>query len=152
MVKIKAVNIIVIAVLILGLFFGCETQKTDITVKDSKQLLESRLNEYWKAVIEKNFDKAYNFEYPVFRKMVPKENYIKAGLNSRATYVEAEPLEIQINEEDNTALVKMGLTVKLNIPHLKANTIKIQKKEKWIEVDNVWYHVPGTNMIGKERG
>jgi len=148
----KKIVFLISLFVVLGFFLGCQSQKVEKKV-DNKYLLEKRLKEYWQAVINKNFDKAYELEYPVFRKVVPKTNYIKAGINTKAVYVGAEPVEINLNKNQDEALVKMALLVKFHVPGIKADKIKIQKKEKWIKVNDNWYHVPGANTPAKqERG
>ena len=99
---------------------------------------------YWGYICRQQFDKAYEFEYPVYRKKYTLMDYIRR-FRPDVKWKSAAIENIEIKNDTAMMKVKVDTEVKMAVSRLpKRIEIKEQVvlNEKWIKVDGVWYHVP----------
>ena len=129
----------------LIIFSGCYTKETVKNISDEETLRESG-SRYWGHVCRQEFDKAYEFEYPVYRKAVSAVNYIRR-FRPNVTWIKATIEKIEVESENETAMMTVIVETDINmrVPKI-AKKVEISPKvalnEKWVKVDGVWYHVP----------
>jgi hypothetical protein len=108
-------------------------------------MLKERGTTYWGYMCNQEFDKAYEFEYPVYRKTVTIVDYIRR-FRPNMKWKNAVIGKIEI--EDGVAMMKVKVDTDINmtVPKTpKRNEInpRLELDEKWIKVEGIWYHVPG---------
>ena len=93
-----------------------------------KSDLKKRFVNYWNYRAHKEFSKAYNFEMPYLRYIHPKEEYEDFFANApRIKKISVKKIECK----GNVCYVGMVLKIYKN---------EVFYKDKWIKVDNTWYH------------
>ena len=135
-------------ILFSGLFLAACTSGPS-----SEERLKGRVLEYWKYRAEKKLMKSYDMEYPLFRKAVPIEKYIRL-YSPEARTGKPKIQEVKIDEE-GTAMVKLKIPVALRPPFIKRPfEVNVTTTDKWIYTDQDWYHVPTPkrDIAAKERG
>ena len=133
-----------LAFLVIPLVFFCLAACSSQGERDQKAL-KDRIQQYWNYRIEKNLDKAYDYEYPLFRKTMDLSRYIRAGSNPAIQYTNAEIISIEPSPDEDISIVKMVFSIKLKAPGIKSMDTKIHKSEKWVKLDKGWFHVPSGN-------
>ncbi len=108
-------------------------------------MLRDRVSEYWGCKVEEKFDKAYEFEYPVYRKKVGLTDYIR-GFRPAMKWTKAEVQTIEKQDETAEVTVKVDTKVNIAIPK-RPKPAEFENKglelhERWVKIDGVWYHVP----------
>jgi hypothetical protein len=129
-----------IVIFLLIIFSGCAT---NVAVKKTadEELLKERVMAYWNYKIKNEFDKSYEYEYPLFRKQVSMINYMKSfGTTGRAEWSGAEIGRIDV--QGDNATVDTKIMMKIAVSSSKNFEHEGFIKEKWVKVDEVWYHVP----------
>lgn len=116
----------------------CCSPKKEIIKKDEKEVLRDRINKYWEFIIKGTIDEAYKYEIPRYREKVPLIGYLNKFKLVR--YMEADVLELEVNGNEGKALMRVKYRVLLK--HI-SNIDNIRTvNEKWIKIEDVWYHVP----------
>lgn len=113
--------------LIIAVFsFGLEINfASGILMKSS---LKNRFVNYWNYRAHKEFYKTYKFELPYLKYIHPKEEYEDFFNDApRIKKVMVKHLECK----DNICYV--GMVLKIGREY-------VYYKDKWIKVDNIWYH------------
>lgn len=129
------------ALLVVSFVFFCLAACSPQGERDQKAL-KDRIQQYWNYRIEKSLDKAYDYEYPLFRKTMDLSRYILAGSNPAVQYTHAEIISIEPSPDKDISIAKMVFSVKLKVPGIKSMDTKIHKSEKWVKLDKGWFHVP----------
>jgi hypothetical protein len=96
--------------------------------------------QYWDHKIKEEFDKSYDYEDPLFRKKTSMIQYIK-GINTNFVKWEGADIE-NLRLENDVADVDMKLKIRVMADPLHYKDVSVPKKEKWIRVDEMWYHIP----------
>ncbi len=99
---------------------------------------------YWGYICNQQFDKAYEFEYPLYRKTVSMVDYIRR-FRPNVHWKNASIEKIEMQDETAMMQIKVDTDIKLMSTKMakKAEiTPQVVLDEKWIRVDGVWYHVP----------
>jgi len=110
--------------------------------KSAEEGLRQRVEEYWHLRLAGDLVKAYEYEYPTFRKKMGLNAYISSRNNPLARYVEAKILAIKFPEKDVAEVeMEFGIEVKL-MGAKKPFTTRFKRTERWVKVDGRWYHVP----------
>lgn len=123
----------------LIIFPSCGT-KDAIKISSEEEVLEARVMGYWNHKINQEFDKSYEYEYPLFRKTVSLVNYIRSFNTGRASWTRASVERIAINGENASVEMKIGVNIVVSSSQkLEHETIL---NERWVKVDGIWYHVP----------
>ncbi len=138
--KLKFVNAVLFFLIILT---GCSIKETVKNTSD-QEILTERAAAYWGHMCRQEFDKAYDFEYPLYKKTVSLVEYIR---RFRPNVTWNNPVIENVRIEDGTASmeVKVETDIKMTTPkaakRIEARPVAVIN-EKWIKVDGVWYHVP----------
>jgi len=135
-------NIVIFFCLII--FAGCSIKDTTKNVSD-EEILRDRIMTYWGYRIEERFDKAYEFEYPLLRKTVSVVDYIRS-FHPTMKWTNAEIQTITKQDDAAEVTVKVDTKVKMSVSKVP-KPVEFENKglvlnERWIKIDDVWYHVP----------
>lgn len=134
----KFLFIILLIFVLLISWVCCSPKKEIISQKDEKEVLRDRVNKYWKSIIKGTIDEAYKYEIPQYREKVPLIGYLNKFKLVR--YMEADILELEVSGNEGKVLMRVKYRVLLkhisNIDNIRAIN------EKWIKIEDVWYHVP----------
>ena len=102
-----------------------------------------RVRVYWELVVNRDYARSYQYEYPVFRKKTDMTRYRARRSNPLAVYRQAHVVDGVEIKENGLAEVKMLFEIALKPPGLKTPAVfKIRRPDKWVEIDGEWYHVP----------
>jgi len=125
----------------LIIFAGCSIKDT-VKNGSGEEALRERVAMYWGHKIKEELDKSYVYEDPYYRNKVSMVNYIKEYNTRVVKWLSASTQSVNI--KDDTALVDVKLRVRVRPPQMKATEYDSLLQEKWVKVDGIWYHVPGT--------
>jgi hypothetical protein len=128
-----------IIIFILIIFSGCAT-KVAVKSTTNEELLKDRVMAYWNYKIKKEFEKSYEYEYPLFRKQVNVINYIKSFNTVKAGWSKAGIERIDMRGDNAT--VDMKIQVKIAVSSSRDLEHEGLVKEKWVKVEGIWYHIP----------
>ncbi len=141
-IKSKFTYIIVFFCLII--FTGCSIKEASKNAPDEGDLRE-RVMTYWDYKVKEEFDKSYEYEDPLYRKTVTRINYIRSF--NVATKIRWEGAEIEdMKIKGDTAEVTLRLKIKVAASPKRSVEQGTPLKEKWINVDGLWYHVYRTRQ------
>ncbi|MFI5294190.1 MAG: hypothetical protein ACHQ0Y_04105 [Thermodesulfovibrionales bacterium] len=107
-------------------------------------MLKDRGTIYWGYICNQEFDKAYEFEYPLYRKTVGLMDYIRR-IRPNMKWKNATVGKIEIEKEAASMTVGVETEVKMMVPKVPKKVDMnsyMELNEKWVKVDGVWYHVP----------
>lgn len=127
----------------LIIFLGCSIKETVKNAPD-EDILRERVMAYWGYKINEEFDKAYEFEYPLYKKSTTMVSYLR-HLNPNFHWRKCEIDAVRIAEDVATVDLKMTNQVALHThksPRSEFEFKDVVVKEQWIKVDGIWYHVP----------
>jgi hypothetical protein len=126
---------------------GCTIKETVKNTSD-QEILKERGTAYWGHMCKQEFDKAYEFEYPLYKKTVSLVDYIRR-FRRNVKWENAAVEDITVDDGAAMMKVKVKTEINLMVPKsprgIKANPTVVLN-EKWIKVDGVWYHVPQKNI------
>jgi hypothetical protein len=140
----RRAGFLAVSLFFLIIFFGCSIKET-VKTKSDEDILRDRIMTYWGYKVDQRFDKSYDFEYPVYKKEVSIVDYIK-GFHSTMKWTKAEIMTVA--KQDETAEVTLTVDTKVNmimpkIPKpVEYDAKGLQLKERWVKIDDIWYHVP----------
>ncbi|MEW6569609.1 MAG: hypothetical protein AB1390_00320 [Nitrospirota bacterium] len=97
---------------------------------------------YWNYKIKKEFDKAYEYEYPVAKRSLT--TYIAKHANPMLEYKSFE-LKSMVKKADHLADVELTVVPVVKVPGMRAFERTITIKERWVKVDEVWYHMEASS-------
>lgn len=104
-------------------------------------LLKERSMSRWKAMIKKDFDAAYDFFSPEYRKLFSRKSF-KDGLGNSANWREAEIEEVDVNGMKGTVNAKLGYTPIIpSMPLDDDFLIPVTLKEVWLWDGANWWYV-----------
>jgi hypothetical protein len=127
----------VLSVVSLALLPGCQRQ-------DPGEILKARALEYWNLVNLEDTIRAYEFEYPIYRKKVSVNQYVKR-FSPFKHYRDISVSDIKFQPGEKTADVTMQVLLEIKPPVGQGPFIKkVEFTDRWIKIDdnNLWYHVP----------
>lgn len=128
------------------IYTGCA--KNVIKKVSDEDALSERIKIYWNHKIKREFDKSYEYEYPLYKKVVPMVKYIQR-FSSTVRWLDASILDMKIKGKN--AGVDLTVKTRLILPQvpMKAGDVySSHRKEKWVKADGVWYHVPKKFLKG----
>jgi hypothetical protein len=135
-------KLVCVAFFSLIIFSGCSIKDTVKKGSDEK-VLRDRIMAFWNHKINKEFDKSYEYEDPLFRKKISMMNYISSfhAESAKAKWLEASIESIKL--EDDIAKVDMKLKLRLFATASQAKAVEheVPIREKWVRVDGNWFHV-----------
>lgn len=139
---------LVLAFTVIAAFTGCSKQKQK-TVQDEKAALKGRVTAYWQAKASGDLSKAYDMEYPLLKKEVSRDDYLK-NKKMLVKYQDIAIQEVELDKGGNAADIKIKVVARVKPPGAK-NTFKapVVITDHWVKAeDGKWYHVP-KNIIKK---
>ena len=103
--------------------------------------LKERVTAYWTYKVRGDFERAYKFEYPLYRKKVTLERYLQ---RHNAPFIKYNGFEIVKMQQggDGSFNVKLKVNVSLKAPGSKSFLHDTFLMEKWMKTDGQWFHVP----------
>ncbi len=125
--------------LLLIIFAGCGTKEAVREVSDA-EVVRERATAYWDSVIRGDFVKAYEFEFPLYRKQVPAGSYVRQYSNPRIEYRGFEVKEVSLVDE-TTADVSVKTNRALKVPGAKPFVTDVLTVDRWVKLDGIWFHV-----------
>jgi hypothetical protein len=128
-----------IAFFLLIILSGCAI-KNALKGTTDEELLRERVTAYWNHKIKQEFDKSYEYEYPLYRKKINVVNYIKSFDTAKAGWSGAGIERVDMRGENAT--VDMKIMVKIAVSSSRDLEHDGFVKEKWVKVDGIWYHIP----------
>ena len=124
----------------LLIYAGCA--KNIIKNVSDEEVLKERVQIFWNHRVKEELDKAYAYEYPLYKKKVSLVKYIQHNSGSLMRYNSFEIRDIAIEEEAAKVRVKVG--VKVKVPGARTFDHETELTGTWVKVNGEWYHVPGT--------
>jgi hypothetical protein len=127
----------------LIIFSGCYTKENVKNISD-EEILKERGSVYWEYLCKGEFDKAYELEYPVYRKTVSLTNYIRR-FSPNIKWKNAVIGKVEIKDEVALMTVVVDTEMRMTVPKTPAKIDiepQLQMEEKWIKMEGAWYHVP----------
>jgi len=110
--------------------------------------LESRVLGRWDTLIAKNFDQAYEFFSPAYRKLFPLEHYLPTT-GANVDWLSTKIKDVKF--DGDRAEVTLILNYRLNLPMSAGDSFgKIGKNvnEIWLWIDGEWWYDSGNNSGG----
>lgn len=112
---------------------GCAS----IGTQAPEKVVEKRATDYWKARMSANYEEAYKFSTPGYRKVRTPEQY-KLQFGAGAAVVDATVTKVDCEAEKCD--VQMRLGVKPAILMLKLDRVETYMNETWLLEDGQWWH------------
>lgn len=139
-------SVIISALLVLSLS-SCAIKGKFLSQED---VLSQRASAYWGLVINRQYDRAYQYEYPLLKKEMDVLAYVRERSNPLTRYKEAKIESIKFREGD-VADLKILFKIELRPPGvMKPGIIQIKRSDRWVKVKGNWYHVfAKSKSIGK---
>ena len=125
----------------------CFAQKADQSSTDE---LKARVLQRWTALQKHDFDEAYTYRSPAFRKIFSLAQF-KANKGASVNWVSADVSSVVV--EDHRAEVSVGVDFKLSLPGLdgerigdEVGLVREELKEVWLWRENNWWIVNPLNV------
>jgi len=106
--------------------------------------LKARISSRWQALRDHQFETAYQFESPTYRKVFPLRLYLnKFAIGSTSGLKTIEKLEFN----PDTGIANALLILKSRSTRNSAgdwasrNPVDLRVREKWIKIDGQWWHI-----------
>ena len=112
---------------------GCASVGT----QTPEHIVEKRATEYWKARMSADYQTAYQFSTPGYRKVRTAEQY-KLQFGAGAAVVDASVSKVVCEPEKCEVQMKLG--VKPAILMLKLDKVETYMNETWLLEDGQWWH------------
>ena len=126
-------RLVYFSVLFLSLLLLISCAKEKPMSPDKRSVLR------WEAVIAKNWEQAYRYETPAYRKNYSIEQY-KNRFGGMVTWRHIRLLNTTYPEK-NIAIISLDLTATFDVPGVPEMTTPGVIKERWIFSDGNWWYV-----------
>lgn len=112
---------------------GCASLKPETAEDVVRQRAEAR----WHALIDGNFEKAWDYTQPGFRAVVPRDRYFRRfGAGARWTGVQVH----EINCAAERCTVRVRVSAKVQTPPFNNQEIATMMDEIWLREDGQWWY------------
>ena len=125
----------------------CFAQKTDQPLEDE---LKIKVLQRWAALQKHDFDKAYAYRSPAFRKVFSQAQY-KASKGVSVNWIAADVSSVVVS--DNRAEVLVDIDYRLSLPGAEGQRVadevglvREELKEVWLWRENNWWIVNPLNV------
>lgn len=118
----------------IALFLWAWTAISGCNYFHSPQSAAERAGEYWAYKVKGEYEKAYTYEAPEFREKVKMADYLTSGTK----WLEARVGEAQVSNDHAT--VEVTLRYVLLRPWFPEEGIEKTIMDRWVLLDEVWYH------------
>lgn len=106
-----------------------------------QQALESRVIARWDALVARNFELAYTFETPSYRKVYDAAHY-KGKFGDRVAWLGARVSKVKdLGGGVAEVMVKLRFKAAVPIPGMSVVQEETNLKEKWVQEEGTWFHV-----------
>jgi hypothetical protein len=111
---------------------------------DDTGRLAQRAKARWAYVIEKNWQKAYEFETKGYRESHTLTQY-KASFGTAVTWLNADVHKLEVDKVEGTATATIRLAIKVIIPGMGEQNTVSTFKEYWLKEDGKWWYFKKKN-------
>lgn len=111
---------------------GCAT-----TTQSPEETVRQLATQRWQAVLAEQFDRAYEFTNPAYRKLKTKEQYIAASRAAAVKWTSAEVVRVEC--EAQKCQVAIQTTSQLRMPSFYKAPLASGLDETWVLEDNRWW-------------
>lgn len=106
-----------------------------------QQALEGRVTARWDALVARNFELAYTFETPSYRKVYDAA-YYKGKFGDRVAWLGARVSKVKdLGGGVAEVMVKLRFKAAVPIPGMSVVQEETNLKEKWVQEEGTWFHV-----------
>lgn len=121
---------------------GCASFKGSGLESDAS-VLHERAEERWEALLNKDWEKAYSFELPEYRKTHDLSKY-KRRYGSSIQWKHVTIKSVDIQEDQKTADVSGELTYQFVAPGAGGGMVETMTsiKERWLKKESEWWFIP----------
>ena len=139
---------VIVSVLMVLTVSSCAIKGKSLSQED---VLSQRVCAYWDLVVNRQYDQAYQYEYPLLKKEMDISTYLRTRSNPLTRYKEAEIESIEFREGD-VADLEILFKIELSPPGVKKpGVIQVKRSDRWVKVKGIWYHVSArTKNMGKK--
>ncbi len=140
----------VIVFFCLIILSGCSIKETVRHASD-EEVIRERVMAYWGYKISEQFDKAYEFEYPLYKKSTTLLSYLR-HLNPNYHWKKCEIDAVRIAEDLASVDLKITSKAAIHSPTMPRTELEfkdVMATEQWVRVDGTWYHVPKDFELAK---
>ena len=102
-----------------------------------EQIVEQRADARWSALVQRNFEKAWEYTQPSFRALVAQKDYHKR-FGGAGQWKGAQIHEVKCEPERCT--VRLRLTSVLNVPKFRGQELTGFIDEVWVREDGQWWY------------
>jgi len=127
-----------IGIFFLIIFLGCAKKEAIRKISD-EEILKERVTTYWNHKVKRDFVKAYEYESPLSKEMTATK-YVQMHANPALTYKSFEIRSI-IKKADDIADVELMVVPVAKVPGAKPFEHEIAITERWVKVNDTWYHL-----------
>lgn len=118
---------------------GCATTSS----RKSAPAVEDRAVKRWELLIEHKADEAYEYLTAGYRSTHPKDAYVAAKTHTALTWKSAKYVDKECESEDLcTVRILLSYSMRMHAGVPKPIEASSYESEKWIKVDNQWFHLP----------
>ena len=100
--------------------------------------LRTRVEARWAALIAGNFDRAYEFETPAYRKIYTAQQF-RARFGEALRWKQARVVEIELKRPE-VATVAVEIEYSIFVSERGMMEDKVVDTETWLRVDGQWWH------------
>lgn len=117
--------------------------KTGAVAANQNDSLEVRSEKRWQHIIAGDFEGAYSYLSPGYRKTRAMADYVEALANRPVRWTDAN-YEDQACTSEDVCTVKVLIKFNLDMPVTNVGRVESLDylEEKWLRVDGVWYFLP----------
>lgn len=138
---------LIFAFITITVLAGCDSTTTEGTGGQAKapaaeeqqpESLEQRVKARWDALIERDFEEAYKFNSPEYRKIYTLKDY-KGDFGTKVRWTGADVVSTSV--EGNSATVRIQIAYKTAMPDGRVVDASRYLSEKWVRKDGNWWYV-----------
>jgi len=104
--------------------------------------LGDRAQARWDALLAQDFEKAYSYLSPGYRSSVSSRDFEIGFLLRRVGYTSAEYIDSECQNDACDVSMKIGYMIIAPLRGVNVWNSKTTIEEKWIRIDNQWWHLP----------
>lgn len=104
--------------------------------------LGDRAQARWDALLAQDFEEAYSYLTPGYRSSVSSRDFEIGFLLRRVGYTSAEYIDSECQIDACDVSMKIGYMIIAPLRGVNVWNSKTTIEEKWIRIDNQWWHLP----------
>lgn len=128
----------------LGLIFLCNLltgcAHLSSMISSDAELLTERAKQRWQALINKDWETAYNYELPAYRKTYDVNRY-RAKFGRTVQWKAVEIVSVEVVKEAVLADVNLKLKYQFSLPDAEVIESDKPLKERWMKQEGEWWIV-----------